>query len=223
MTRSLIAVCCLFSLVTAAWIARADEPAAIGTNMGIQIDLKTELQKGLKARRPCEFQYIDQITAMIEAGQLPRSLVDSTFIWARKQPGRQLQYFQFALRARADQLGIATPNLQDQFISPFTGKLPPSSVVSSSAPAQTPGKSILGLPSLPSLVSTSTAQTTSSTTSPPKDDIVDGIIALRTINAANTSQPGLTSSAQGLVTRTFSRIFANRSWSSRSNPLSSGS
>ncbi|HEX3872078.1 MAG TPA: hypothetical protein VHV77_16655 [Pirellulales bacterium] len=117
---------CLAMLGVAGWMVRAADPPAIGTNPGIAIDLKTQLEKGLRARRPVEFQYISELVTMIEADAIPRSLVDSTFIWARKQRSRQLQYFQFALKARADKLGIVTPSLKDQFVSPITGNLPSS-------------------------------------------------------------------------------------------------
>jgi hypothetical protein len=80
------------------------------------LDLKTQLEKGLKARRPVEFQYIAQINKLVEEGKLPRNLVASTFIWARQLPTRNLQYFQFALQARAKHLNIQLPNLQNQAV-----------------------------------------------------------------------------------------------------------
>jgi hypothetical protein len=123
--RSLIA-CWLAAFVVMGSIARAGDPAAIGANPGIKIDLKTQLEKGLKARRPVEFKYIEELVVLVEAEAIPRSLIDSTFIWARKQPQRPLQHFQFALKARGDKLGIVTPSLKDQFVDPVTGKLPPS-------------------------------------------------------------------------------------------------
>jgi hypothetical protein len=220
MTRSLIAACCLFSLANAAWIARAAEPAAIGTNMGVQIDLKTELQKGLKARRPCEFQYIDQLTTMIEADQLPRSLVDSTFIWARKQPTRQLQYFQFALKARADRYGFATPNLENQFVSPFTGKLPRSSTFQASPPS----------PPKPPSVTTSAANTIAATTAAiaaPFNQTAAATKAytdyylLQRLSAPQAKAALIQAyppSETGLSTFSLSRIFSNRLTSVLSNP-----
>jgi len=80
--------------------ARAGDPPSLNGG-GVSIDLKTQLEKGLKARRPVEFEYIAEIVDLVEKEKLPRSLVTSTFGWARKKPVRQLQYFQFALQARA--------------------------------------------------------------------------------------------------------------------------
>ena len=100
-------VCCDF-------LPAASPPSLNGG--GVTIDLKTQLEKGLRARRPVEFQYIDQIMKLVEDGKLPRSLVTSTFVWARKQPTRQLQAFQFALQVRAKGLNVQLPDLRKQAV-----------------------------------------------------------------------------------------------------------
>lgn len=71
-------------------------------------DLKTTLEKGLKARRPEEFAFIKSVVAKVDAGLLPLDLVESTFLWARKkrQPN-EFQYFRRALKVRAGKRGIA--------------------------------------------------------------------------------------------------------------------
>ncbi len=93
----------------------AANPKSINAG-GVTIDLKSQLEKGLKARRPVEFAYINQIIKLVESGKLPRSLVTSTFVWARKKPSRQLQYFQFALAARAKNLNVQLPDLRKQAV-----------------------------------------------------------------------------------------------------------
>ena len=123
MSRRAWIACIVFVMAGAGWAAFAAEPPAIGTNLGIDLDLKEELEKGLKARRPVEFQYIAELTKLVAAGDVPDSLVASSFICARKKPSRQIQYFQFAMKARGDQMGIRTPSLDDQFINPYTGTL----------------------------------------------------------------------------------------------------
>ena len=71
-------------------------------------DFKTALEKGLRARRPEEFEFIARVVARVDNGTLPRSLVDSTFLWARKRPrDRAYQYFQHGLQARAKKLGVS--------------------------------------------------------------------------------------------------------------------
>jgi hypothetical protein len=99
----------------------AAEPPPIDAG-GVQgLDLKTQLEKGLRARRKVEFQYIDQIIKLVEDGDLPRELVTTTFVWAVRQPSRQLQYFQFALqsRVRAAKLNIDMPDLRKQAVGVF--------------------------------------------------------------------------------------------------------
>ena len=96
--------------------AIADDPGPIDAGGVAGLTLKTQLQKGLKARRPVEFAYIDQIILLVEQGDLPRSLVTSTYLWAQRMPSRQLQYFQFALQTRAKNLPVKLPNLREQAV-----------------------------------------------------------------------------------------------------------
>ena len=43
---------------------------------------------------------------MVQAGTLPRDMFTSCFIWARKKPRHQFQYFRQALTVRAAEIGI---------------------------------------------------------------------------------------------------------------------
>lgn len=87
--------------------AAADPPALGSGGLPASLDLKAQLEKGLKCRRPEDFAYLAAIVKQVESGTLPRPLVDSTFAWARRQPSdRRVQYFQAALRNRAARLGI---------------------------------------------------------------------------------------------------------------------
>ena len=97
-------------------VVLAEEPSAVAAGGVTGLDLKTQLQKGLRARRPVEFEYIDEIIALVENGELPKPLVTTTFVWARKQPTRQLQYFQFALQTRAKGLAVKLPDLRKQAV-----------------------------------------------------------------------------------------------------------
>lgn len=101
--------------------ATAADPPPVDAG-GVQgLDLKTQLEKGLRARRKVEFEYIAQIIKLVEEGSLPRELVTTTFVWAVRQPSRQLQYFQFALQARVRgaKLNIDMPNLRKQAVGVF--------------------------------------------------------------------------------------------------------
>lgn len=70
-------------------------------------DLKTTLEKGLRCRRPVEFEFVGKVCTLVEQGALPKQLVMTTFDWARKKPNHyQATYFMFALRERAKKLGV---------------------------------------------------------------------------------------------------------------------
>lgn len=102
-------------LLVASTALAADPPPVDGGGV-TGLDLKTQLEKGLRARRPVEFAYIGQIIRLVEEDKLPRKLVTTTFMWAQRQPTRKLQYFQFALAARARNLNVQLPDLREQAV-----------------------------------------------------------------------------------------------------------
>lgn len=70
-------------------------------------NLKDQLEKGLRVRRPEEFAYVGYIVGLVESDDLPLQLVLETFQWARKQDGHYpFPYFQRAIRIRAARAGI---------------------------------------------------------------------------------------------------------------------
>ena len=69
-------------------------------------DLKSILEKGLRARRPEEFAFIEVVVTKVDNGILPRETVESTFLWARKHAKNEFQYFQHGLRERAKKIGV---------------------------------------------------------------------------------------------------------------------
>ena len=73
---------------------------------GQMIELKEQLETGLRARLPSEFDYLDSIVTKVNTGQLPQSLVRSTFVYARKQRRYPIRHFDQALRIRAKRQGI---------------------------------------------------------------------------------------------------------------------
>lgn len=82
--------------------ATADEPTLSRANA----DLKSVLEKGLKARRPEEFAFVRRVVERVEDGSVPVSLVKSTFLWARQRQPYPVVYFERAMRVRAKKLGI---------------------------------------------------------------------------------------------------------------------
>jgi hypothetical protein len=82
---------------------------------GRQITLRDQLRTGLKAVAPADFVFIDLVVLRVNQGVLPRNLVDSTFLWARRRVQsthpryrqRPMVYFQPALAIRARKLGVS--------------------------------------------------------------------------------------------------------------------
>ena len=72
-------------------------------------DLKDQLEKGLKARRPTDFAFIAKVILLVEMNKLPLSEVKAVFQWARKRGVKTnypFPYFERALKIRAKKLGI---------------------------------------------------------------------------------------------------------------------
>ena len=71
------------------------------------VSLETRLKQGLQARLPSENAFVDVVVEQVNAGRLPRKLVDTTFLWA-VQRGHAYPFprFERALRLQAARLGL---------------------------------------------------------------------------------------------------------------------
>jgi hypothetical protein len=72
----------------------------------IVVTLKQQLETGLLARTPDEQAFVAKVVALVDSGDLPVSLVQSTFLWARRKKPFPMPYFERALRLRANAVGI---------------------------------------------------------------------------------------------------------------------
>ena len=89
-------------------------PSDPRSQQGRQISLYDQLRVGLKAVTKSDFEFIDQVIAKVNSKELPRSLVDSTFLWARRRVAtrnkryamRPMVYFQPAMVQRARAIGV---------------------------------------------------------------------------------------------------------------------
>jgi hypothetical protein len=79
--------------------------AADGTT-GPQVSLKVQLEKGLRAMRPQEFDFLAEVERQVDDGDLPVDLVNSAFLWARAKPKYRVQYFEKALRQLAKRADV---------------------------------------------------------------------------------------------------------------------
>ena len=69
--------------------------------------LSDQLIRGLRATTDEQQQYLTNVAAAVEAGQLPRGLVNLVFRWAiERNPRVPFPYFQYALKALAKRQGI---------------------------------------------------------------------------------------------------------------------
>jgi hypothetical protein len=81
--------------------------AQVVTSGGIVVaTLKQQLETGLLARTPSEQAFVNEVVALVNSGDLPISLVQSTFLWARRKGKFPMPYFERALRLRASAIGI---------------------------------------------------------------------------------------------------------------------
>ena len=108
MSRRSLAVSILLATLAAAWAPSARAASPLTADVMI-VALRPEL--------PGDRNYLTYVAALLDQGQLPRHLVESTFLWAREKPRHKYRYFKHALIVRADAVGIDLP--QDN--PPVTG------------------------------------------------------------------------------------------------------
>lgn len=93
---------------------RAAGSMARASDAGGQVaSLKDQLEKGLRARRPIEFQFVGQIVQLVNSGVLSREMVLGSFSWTLKKYSRRkylVPYFEQHLRQRAARAGITALN-----------------------------------------------------------------------------------------------------------------
>lgn len=77
--------------------------AADGTT---RVSLKVQLERGLRAMRPVEFQFLHEVLDQVNAGTLPQDMVEQAFLWAQKQRAYRVQYFEKALQSLAQQNNV---------------------------------------------------------------------------------------------------------------------
>ena len=101
----------LHAVSTRALLVLALAALSVGSGSSLAVaaeqpTLKETLENGLKARRPEEFAFIEKVVRLVDQGKLPRSLVEGTYVWARRQHAVPFPYFESGLRARAKRIGV---------------------------------------------------------------------------------------------------------------------
>ena len=122
MRRFVVAVAAAAMIGSAAWLGFSGPPAGdrgvfdgaavfaddtIFTDTPTDPSLKDVLAKGLKARRPEEFAFVDRVVKLVNHGRLSREMVESTFLWARRKSNDfPFVYFERGLKVRAHDAGV---------------------------------------------------------------------------------------------------------------------
>jgi hypothetical protein len=74
------------------------------------VDLRSQLVFGLRTNLEGQVQFIDHVIAKVEAGEIPKAMVNVVFVWARKRnPRIPYPYFEVAMRLLAGRRGVEFP------------------------------------------------------------------------------------------------------------------
>lgn len=88
------------------WTPTGKAQTSPGLGKAASASLRQTLEAGLKTRRPQEFAFVALVAQKVEQGQLPRSMVEGTFFWARRRGQYPFVYFESAMRLRAKRIGV---------------------------------------------------------------------------------------------------------------------
>ncbi len=119
-TSILILAALLAGMVVAQWNGQQVQAIQDDDNPAVA-DLRERLNSGLRLRTDAEKTFVEQVVSGVEAGSIPRDLVDSTFLWVRSNKGHSnypFFYFERVLRLRAKKLDIPIPDFQTPNFSP---------------------------------------------------------------------------------------------------------
>lgn len=109
----------LASMASSVTFSRAAQVSDSGAQVA---SLKDQLEKGLRARRSVEFQFVNRVAQLVDQGRLSKEFVQGCFSWTlRKYRDRKaslVPYFEQVLRQRAAKDGnTALNNVPSTFIS----------------------------------------------------------------------------------------------------------
>jgi len=103
----------LIGMIAANKLMSADSSVDVESARGVAT-LKERLMSGLRARTDAEKDYVQEVVNYVQEGKLPIKLVDSTFLWVRKNKATNnypIFYFKRILELRAKTLNLEVPNV----------------------------------------------------------------------------------------------------------------
>ncbi len=82
------------------------------------VELRDQLVFGLRTTLPGQQEFLDYVIASVDAGEIPRAMVNVVFVWARKRnPRIPYPYFEIALRLLAERRGVTWPETESIVIA----------------------------------------------------------------------------------------------------------
>lgn len=108
MSRDLARAACAMVFVGLVFGPLAANAGPTKSGPAVQVTLKQQLEKGLKCRRPIEFEFVDRVATLVEEGKLPIRLVNICYAWSLQRSSfRPWVYFQRSLTELARREGFS--------------------------------------------------------------------------------------------------------------------
>jgi hypothetical protein len=108
-----------FALAAVSFAVADDTIVNDGTT---RVSLKVQLERGLRAMRPVEFEFLAEVLQQVDDETLPKDMVEQAFLWAHRQRTYRVQYFEKALRALAKRNNIDFQTTVSSFDPGFNRK-----------------------------------------------------------------------------------------------------
>ena len=71
------------------------------------VELRIQLQNGLRVFLPEQQAFLDSVLAAVDSGQLPRAMVNLVYVWSlRRNRKIPFPYFEILMRALAERRGV---------------------------------------------------------------------------------------------------------------------
>jgi len=71
------------------------------------VELRVQLQNGLRVFLPEQQEFLDRVLLAVDSGQIPRAMVNMVYVWSQRRNKKvPFPYFEFAMRTLAERRGV---------------------------------------------------------------------------------------------------------------------
>jgi hypothetical protein len=71
------------------------------------VELRIQLQNGLRVFLPEQQEFLDRVLLAVDNGQIPRAMVNMVYVWSQRRNKKvPFPYFEFAMRTLAERRGV---------------------------------------------------------------------------------------------------------------------